>query len=368
MALQFSSGNEIVDRIGQIDFTMCGAANMLLPSWFKTICYDNGKCNLNACVILSEIVGWYKPTPVKDERTGQILGWKAKFKADLLQKNYQDLGETFGLTKRQASEAVVFLEHMGLIRRELRSVTTESGLTLGNVLFIELIVDRLLEVSFPEEEGTDAVVPPLTLERERGHVIMGEGSRYNVRGVPLERETYTYNTTLDTTSDTTSSSSEKRRTCGKNEEEEEAYKKLIADNICLNDLMQSECGRDRERCQMLYEIMCKVVCSKARTIRINSEDMPIEVAKSVFLKIGYDEIVYVCEKLDEPKEKPIGNLEAYLRTLLYNAHTTQNEHWTQKINRDLSIGTFSKTEGDKEEKTSEYDEVIKMLERQVATK
>ncbi len=145
MALQFSSGNEIVDRIGQIDFTMCGAANMLLPSWFKTICYDNGKCNLNACVILSEIVGWYKPTPVKDERTGQILGWKAKFKADLLQKNYQDLGETFGLTKRQASEAVVFLEHMGLIRRELRSVTTESGLTLGNVLFIELIVDRLLE-------------------------------------------------------------------------------------------------------------------------------------------------------------------------------------------------------------------------------
>jgi len=67
-------------------------------------------------------------------------------------------------------------------------------------------------------------------------------------------------------------------------------------------------------------------------------------------------------------EKPIGNLEAYLRTLLYNAHTTQNEYWTQKINRDLSIGTFSKTEGDKEEKTSEYDEVIKMLERQVATK
>ena len=73
-------------------------------------------------------------------------------------------------------------------------------------------------------------------------------------------------------------------------------------------------------------------------MRINSEELPKELVKGVFLKIGYDEIVYVCEKLDEPKEKPIGNLESYIKTLLYNAHTTEGEYWTHKINYDFYGG------------------------------
>ena len=356
MGLQFSSGNDTVDRVGQIDFTIGGdGCNVIPATWYKTICYDNGKANLNAIVILSEIVYWYKPTVKRDEITGEIKEWGKKFKRDKLQKNYQSLANQYGLTKRQVQDAVTFLVHLGVIERELRNIIDEeTGVALSNVVFLDINVDRLMELSYPEssdvqntlsrsnvipvpnvdktkEKSTDVI--PLTLERDTPYVRTGDTSRFNGRTPTLERDTYTYTTTKTTTK--TSSSSNQRF----DDEEEKAYRELVAENICLPDLMQmAETDKDRKRYQMLYEIICKVVCSTAKTMRINSEELPKELVKGVFLKIGYDEIVYVCEKLDEPKEKPIGNLESYIKTLLYNAHTTQGEYWTQKINYDFYGG------------------------------
>lgn len=112
----------------------------------------------------------------------------------------------------------------------------------------------------------------------------------------------------------------------------EEYPALIAKNICLDDLLQSCDVGDPERVQMIYDIICKTVCSTAKTIRVNSENMPTEVVRSVFLKLGYNEIVYVCAVLDEPKAEPIGSLPGYIRTLLYNSKNLASEYWTQKVN------------------------------------
>lgn len=405
MGFMYSSGSETVDRMGQIDFSFGGAVNMIPDTWYKVIRYDSGKTNTNACLILSEIVYWYRPKVEKDKNTGQLLPWQKKFDSDLLQKSYQELADKFGLTKRQVTDAVVFLEHMGLVRREFRNVITQNGLALGNVLFIDLNVDRLIEVTFPEEKECDDKAddtlsryngrgvtnvdnsPPITFERERGHVITGEGSRLNGTAPTFKRETYTKNTTKITTENSSSSAKgNTERMCGadpqgekeRRKNEYDIYPEIIAENISLESLMQeARTDSEKERIQMLYDIMCKTVLSRSKTIRINSEDIPSDVVRSVFLKIGYKEICCVCEILDEPKENPIHNLESYIRTLLYNAKTTSSEYWTQRVQYDQYGGGAEKTrkKREKEKKSSfnnfeerdypkeDFDELVKVLSK-----
>ena len=93
MGFMYSSGSETVDRMGQIDFSFGGAVNMIPDTWYKVIRYDSGKTNTNACLILSEIVYWYRPKVEKDKNTGQLLPWQKKFDSDLLQKSYQELAD-----------------------------------------------------------------------------------------------------------------------------------------------------------------------------------------------------------------------------------------------------------------------------------
>ena len=397
MGFMYSSGSETVDRMGQIDFSFGGAVNMIPDTWYKAIRYDSGKVNLNACVVLSEIVYWYRPKVERDKDNGQLLNWQKKFDADLLQKSYQELSDKFGLSKRQVTDAVVFLEHMGLVRREFRNIITENGLALGNVLFIDLNVDRLIQITYPEQEKKDNLADdtlsrlngrgvtnvdnsyPITFKRERGHVVTGEGSRLNGTPPTFKRETYTKNTTKTTTEITSSSSgsNESERTFSlaaekeKRKSDAQVYEELIAENIDIESLMgAAEKESEKERIQMLYKIICKVVTSKKKTEKINSEEIPREVARSVFLKIGYDEIVYVCEKLDEPKDSPIYNLESYIKTLLYNAKTVQADYWKQRINYDTYGGGAEKrkngnrkkgTFGNFDERDDDYDELIKLL-------
>lgn len=95
---------------------------------------------------------------------------KKKFKDDYLQRSYAQMAETFGLSKRQVTEAVKALEEMGIIKRIFKTISVR-GQTLNNVLFIKLIPKRLYEVTFPEEIEKKALSPPeesaLPIESER---------------------------------------------------------------------------------------------------------------------------------------------------------------------------------------------------------
>ena len=52
--------------------------NVIDNGWIENLRYDNGKPNMNAIMILSEIVYWYKPTLVRDEITGEVNGFILK--------------------------------------------------------------------------------------------------------------------------------------------------------------------------------------------------------------------------------------------------------------------------------------------------
>lgn len=185
------SGNEIVDMVGRISIT----GNIIPQIWYKTITHPSGKPYLEAIVILSDIVYWYRPTEVRDERTGEVIAYRKRFKADLLQRSYADLAQQFGISKREATNAVVALEKIGVVRRHLSTIDV-NGTKMANVLFLELVPKALLALTCGE-------VTPITFKSDTSHVQKGDLSRSEVTPLTFKSETNTENTTENTTETST---------------------------------------------------------------------------------------------------------------------------------------------------------------------
>lgn len=150
--------------------------------------------DLEATVALAWIAFWYRPAEILDEKTSTVLGWKKKFWGDKLQASYEHIANETGLSKRQAKEALDRLEAKipetpkdpdgyAVITREFRHSRAGS-----NVLYIDINVDRFIEISFPK----DVVA---TILRNC------EGSSYAIAGddVSQLRNTYTENTITEKT-------------------------------------------------------------------------------------------------------------------------------------------------------------------------
>ena len=138
----FSTGHDVVDQVGSVHLE----GNILPTNWFNSFRLDNGKPDVNAVILLSEIVYWHRPTTVRDEDSGQILRVKKKFKSDLLQRSYQSFSDQFGFSKQQVKEALDRLEQFGVIKRHFRTIDANNQ-KYNNVLFIELIAPVLFKVT-----------------------------------------------------------------------------------------------------------------------------------------------------------------------------------------------------------------------------
>jgi DNA-binding Lrp family transcriptional regulator len=154
-----------VAAIGQLHFE----GNIIPHTWYKAITFPNGKADVNAILILAEIVYWYRPTIERDESTGEIVSIRKKFKGDMLQRHYDAFAELLGLTKRQCQDAVARLIEQGLIHRELRTVDTPQG-RLANVPFFEPVAEAIQRVTYHVITGH--------LPRSNGIALTPHGKTY----------------------------------------------------------------------------------------------------------------------------------------------------------------------------------------------
>lgn len=182
-----TTGNKIVDEISALHI------NSIPETWYHTI-KRNNQPHAMAILILWDLVYWYKWTEVRDETSGLVIGYKKKFKADLLQRSYEAIGNKFGISKRQATDVIVFLEKMGAVKRVFRNIRV-ANTTLSNVLFIELVPSVIKELC---------------------NADLGEVSRICVGGYHADSgdglselgETYTTTSTNNTTTNTNNNISE----------------------------------------------------------------------------------------------------------------------------------------------------------------
>lgn len=169
MTYMESSGNATVDAMGQFAIT----GNITPVQWYKTIIRENGKPHLLAITILSDLVYWFRPTEVRDERSGQVIGWRKKFRGEKLQKSYKQYENMLGESRRTIKMAFDVLVELGVIYREFREVNiTSNGMEivdadngkevstekkLYNVMFLDLNVEKLNEITYPKKVESEDV-------------------------------------------------------------------------------------------------------------------------------------------------------------------------------------------------------------------
>lgn len=138
--------NETVREISAMNIT----GNVMPLNWVKHITHDNGKPNLNACVLLADLVYWYREVEVRDEATGQVIGRKQRFKGHAFQRHYKNYADLFGMTKRQVQDAMSFLHNKGIIKRWVETIEMPDGRKLSNCPFFEPIPEAIMRITHGE--------------------------------------------------------------------------------------------------------------------------------------------------------------------------------------------------------------------------
>lgn len=314
MTREYSSGNAIVDKMAKIQIT----GNVIPPAWYKSIVLENGKPNSVAITILSDIVYWYRPTDVRDEATGEYLGIRKKFRDDYLQRSYQQISEQFGFTKRQAKDAIVVLENLGVIKRIFRTVST-AGVLANNVMYLELIPERLMELTYPEEKE------PLWRYNVTGMTVKRKSlSRSNVTGLTVKRQTNTEITQENTNKD---------------------YHILSVDAVIAEKIrFQEQIGYDailldlpfkKVQLDEIVSVVVDVLTSNRTTIRVNREERPAAQVKERLRKLDINHVKYVLESLANCTSE-VRNIRAVIITSLYNAPVTVDNYYAAKVNHELA--------------------------------
>lgn len=117
-------------------------------SWYENIRKGKNKPDLEACLILANILYWYRPTEIRDEISERVVEYKQKFKGDKLQKSYQQYADFLGIPKSSVKRAIDNLVKLKLITREFRNIDTKDGIRLINVMYLEPILEEISTISY----------------------------------------------------------------------------------------------------------------------------------------------------------------------------------------------------------------------------
>ncbi len=180
------TGNKAVDEMAQINLT----GDIIPPIWFKRIQKSGGKSDMVAINILANLCYWYRPTIIRDEQTDMITECKKKFKEEYLQKQYQDYSDHFGCPKSSVKASMDLLEDLGLIKRHFEDIELENGVILNNRMFIEIIPERIKEITFAEPDSEENPTLP--------QKIWGDSPKKD-KETPRKNCEYTKITTKNTT-------------------------------------------------------------------------------------------------------------------------------------------------------------------------
>ena len=112
------------------------------------------------------------------------------------------------------------------------------------------------------------------------------------------------------------------------------YSQIIRDNTECDFLIQQN-PEKKETILELIDIIVDTVCSTKPTIRVNGEDIPHDIVKSVLLKLNSSHIEYILEAMDN-NISDVRNIRSYLITALYNSRLTLNSYWKSRVNHDMN--------------------------------
>lgn len=289
------------------------SGNLVPPAWCHKIVGKNGKPNMNAVMILADIVYWYRPKVERIEGDQHDVQLKKKFKADLLQLSYRKIMNEFNLTRDQCKRALELLESMGLIKRHYKTVDLNDGSKLGNVMYIELFTDNVLKLS--ENESYD----PYMVEPHRVCDKTDEVYGNNQTAYQIDHMTNTENTTENTDKDYPSIY----------QDELEKVRKQVDYDCLIIDRK-----KDKEIIDNLIDLAAEVNLSTRDSYIINGEPLPPVQIKQRLSRIDMDIMKSILDKI-KTVNKPVTNVKAYLLTTMYNAPATFETELDMQVRQDM---------------------------------
>ena len=101
------------------------------------------------------------------------------------------------------------------------------------------------------------------------------------------------------------------------------------------DLLLRLCPDDEDTIYQIVDLLVDTCDSKRNLIRIAGDDKPAEVVLSRLKKLNADHIRFVLDCL-AANTSPIRNMKQYLLAALFNAPTTIQLYYQNKVNHDLA--------------------------------
>lgn len=323
MKLAYSTGNAIVDEVSEMNFT----GNIVPLTWFKTMTGETGKPMLLAINILSDVVYWYRAKEIRDEESGDLVKFEKRFKADLLQRSYRQIEQRFGVTKKQARAALDYLCNIGVIRKHLRDEMTADGMPLHNNMYLELVPEKLKELTYPQTaDDVPFRSPPYVNEGTRVVPSKTEGSSFLVT---TSTENTTKNTNRDNNNHIYRDLDESDRM--------QAYEEYIKKQIEYEYLIQGSGALNKGYIDELVSIIVDTVAIRRKYILIGGEKISYDVVAGKLLKLNSSHIQYVLECMKKNTTK-VKNIKNYILTTLYNAPNTMELYYQSEVNHDLYGG------------------------------
>jgi hypothetical protein len=206
-------------------------------------------------------------------------------------------------------KSIFNLESTGYIAR-----TKTRGKNGKYISEIEVFTEKRTMSDFPSRENRHGIANTEKPSRENRHGISvtGNRSQYN-----------TDNKKLNIKKDNVKSINQSE-TCDSTDRmdgESEVYKDLIAKNIKLEWLLEVAQRNGESEVSMVHEIynlICDMVCYPRDHVTIKDTKYPWNTVKSQFLKLRYQ---HICDVLNRIVDAELGikNMSAYLISTLYTA-------------------------------------------------
>lgn len=168
--------------------------------------------------------------------------------------------------------------------------------------------------------------------RSGGGKISSQGGVFSVPN-NTDRNKTDWNDT-DTSSTPLPPASLRRWSAADRKGQMEAYRTIIRENVSY-DILLRDYGCNPEQLDGCVDMMAEVCASAKEMVRVNQEDMPIELVRSRFLKLDMAHIAYVLDYLSQ-NATPVGNIRGYTLSVLYNAPMSMGHYYAAQVNRDMA--------------------------------
>lgn len=120
--------------------------------------------------------------------------------------------------------------------------------------------------------------------------------------------------------------------CGKEVDETDKftrYYQYFCEQLSM-DYLKQDYPYDHEILDLILHLIIEVMCSNRKQIRIASDDKPIEIVKSSFMKLDSEHIRFVMSSFKE-NTTDVRNIKQYLLASIYNAPYTISAHYDARL-------------------------------------